>query len=175
MVVSDKIRLEALKVSMTQIIFDTIDQDRDYLKQWLPFVDMTREVADTEKFIRSLQNQPDKKKDEVWSIWYNQEFAGLIGFKDTDWINKKTEIGYWLASDMQGKGIIVQSAKKLIAYSFRKQKLNRVQIKVAVGNEKSSAIPKHLGFKFEGIERAGELLRQKYLDLEVYSLLKSDF
>ena len=103
-----------------------------------------------------------------------EEFAGLIGFKETDWVNKKTEIGYWLIEKMQGKGIITSCVTKLIKFAFQKLKLNRTQIKVAVGNSKSVAIPKRLGFTLEGIERAGEKHGQEYLNLKVYSLLKSD-
>jgi ribosomal-protein-serine acetyltransferase len=89
-------------------------------------------------------------------------------------VNKKTELGYWLAENMQGKGIITGSITVLIRFAFKKLKLNRVQIKVAVGNFKSLAIPKKLGFSFEGIERAGEKHQQLYHDLEVYSLLAND-
>ena len=54
-------------------------------------------------------------------------------------------------------------------------KLNRIQIKVAVGNHKSAAIPNRLRFQLEGIERAGEFHDNKYLDLQVFSLLKQDW
>lgn len=172
--VNKNTRMETVKLSMASVLFSTIERDREYLKTWLPFIEMTHQISDTEKFIQSLVNQPAGKKDEIFSIWHNEEFAGLIGFKDTDWVNRKTELGYWLAKNKQGKGIITSCADKLIRYAFQKLKMNRIQIKVAVGNLKSSAIPKHLGFVFEGVERAGELHHQKYLNLEVYSLLKTD-
>lgn len=173
--VNKNIRLETVKLSMASVIFSTVEHDREYLKKWLPFVEITHLVSDTEKFIQSVIKQKGKKKDEIYTIWYKEEFAGLIGFKDTDWINQKTELGYWLAEKMQGKGIVAASINKLIPYIFQKLKLNRIQIKVAVGNTKSSAIPKRLRFRFEGIERAGEFHANKYLDLEVYSLLKNDW
>ncbi len=172
--VNNNIRLETVKVSMAPVIFETIDRDRRYLEKWLPFVEFTRQVSDTENFLQSIVNQQEIKKDEVFSIWHNGDFAGLIGFKDTDWINHKTEIGYWIGEKMQGQGIVTACVQKLIHYAFRKLKMNRIQIKVAVGNFKSSAIPKRLGFQFEGNERAGELHQNKYLDLEIYSLLKHD-
>jgi ribosomal-protein-serine acetyltransferase len=50
-----------------------------------------------------------------------------------------------------------------------------VQIKVAKGNLKSLQIPRRIGFKFEGIEREGELHMNEYFDLEVYSILKRDW
>ena len=172
--VNKNIRLETIKLSMANEIFNTIQRDRNYLQTWLPFVELTQKLADTEEFIQSVVNQPQGKKDEVYSIWFNEEFAGLIGFKDTDWLNRKTELGYWLSEKMQGKGIITKCVKKLIRYAFQKLRLNRIQIKIAVGNSKSAAIPKRLGFILEGVERAGEKHNQKFLDLEIYSILKTD-
>ncbi|QGY44497.1 GNAT family N-acetyltransferase [Maribellus comscasis] len=175
LVVSDHVCLEALKLSMAQDVFSAIDKNRDFLRTWLPFVDFTLELSDTVLFIQSITAQKEsRKKDEIFGIFVDGEFGGLIGFKDTDWINRKTEIGYWLIKEMQGKGIITSCVGKLISYSFQKLKLNRIQIKVAVGNTKSAAIPRRLGFQFEGIERAGERHNNKFFDLEVFSLLRSD-
>lgn len=171
--ITDKIRLEQIKLSMAPVIFDTINNDRVYLQKWLPFVEFTKRIEDTEAFISSLTTQGNKK-DNVYSIWYKEEFAGLIGFKDTDWVNRKTEVGYWLAEKMQKKGIILNCIKKLIKYAFNSQKMYRIQIKVAEENTKSESIPLRLGFRFEGIERGGELHGNKYLNLRVYSLLKTD-
>lgn len=173
--VTDNIRLEQIKLSMASEIFAAIDRDRLYLKQWLPFVDMTQDISDTEKFVKNVSSDKKYKRDDIYSIWYRETFAGLIGFKDTDWNNRKTELGYWLIEKLQGKGIITACVKKLISYAFIKMKLNRVQIKVAIGNNKSAAIPKRLGFQLEGIERAGEFHDDKFLDLQVFSLLKQDW
>ncbi len=172
--VNDKIRLEAVNLSMTDQIFTAIESNREFLGRWLPFVAYTRQVSDTRKFMESIINQTEEQKDEIYSIFYNEEFSGLIGFKETDWINRKTELGYWLIEKMQKKGIVTLCVHKLTRYAFQKLKMNRVQIKVAVGNKQSAAIPQRLDFKFEGIERAGEKHGSDYLDLEIYSLLKSD-
>ena len=159
---------------MAEIIFNTINRDRKYLRVWLPFVDFTIHVSDTENFLKSIIGN-EKSGNLVYCIWYNEEFAGLIGYKDTDWVNHKTEFGYWLAENMQGKGIITSVLKVLIPYTFKKQKINRIQIKVALGNTRSASIAERLGFKKEGVEREGEYHNRKYLDLQVYSLLKHDW
>ena len=171
--VDNNTRLEAIKPSMAKIIFETIDRDRDYLRNWLPFIDSSKQASDTEAFIISVTKKSNTR-DIIYSIWYKEEFAGLIGFKDTDWINRKTEIGYWLAEKMQGKGIITSCTEILVKHAFRKLKLNRIQIKVAEKNTRSLSIPKKLGFVFEGIERAGERHNNQFLNLETYSLLKED-
>lgn len=173
--VNDNIRLEAIKVSMASVIFETIDRDRNFLRKWLPFVDSTFRIADTELYLKSIIKQKKPKKEEIYSIWFKEEFAGLIGFKDTDWANSKTELGYWISQKMQGKGIVTLSAKELVKYAFRRMNMNRVQIKVGIGNVKSASVPKRLNFQFEGVEREGELHNNTFIDLEVYSLLKKEW
>lgn len=174
-VVDDHLILEKIKLIYAEIIFNCINKDREYLRKWLPFVDQTRVQRDTELYIRSIIDQPYEERDDVFVIWFKGEFAGLIGFKDCDLINHRAEIGYWLAKHMNGKGIAHRSVKKLINIAFRNLDMNRIQIRCAVGNTKSSTIPKKLGFKLEGIEREGEFHSSKYVDLEIYSLLRKEW
>ena len=174
--VNEKISLRRISQNDAADIFHTIQSQRSYLLTWLPFVAWTREISDTKAYIDQVLNTPEDKAELVFVIRYDDEFAGIIGFKETDRINKKTELGYWLSESFQKKGIITLSLQELLKLAFDKLKMNRVQIRCAVGNTASSNIPKRLGFTFEGIERAGELLDSgKYADLEIYSMLKSEF
>ena len=173
--VDPEIELKQLEQSDSIDIFKTIDNQRDYLGKWLPFVAFTIEMSDTEKFVDSVVNATEDRFEYVFAIRKCNEFVGLIGFKDTDKHNKKTEIGYWLSEKYQKQGIVTKSVDKLCDFAFNKQGINRIQIKCAVENISSKNIPKKLGFKFEGIERQGELLTSDfYTNLEIYSKLKSD-
>jgi ribosomal-protein-serine acetyltransferase len=173
--VNEKIILKQIDLSDANDIFRTIDSQREYLGKWLPFVSITKEIGDTEKFIQSILDTPEEKREYVFVIHFNSKFVGLIGFKDTDKLNKKTELGYWLSESHQKKGIITQSLKVLIDFAFENLDINRIQIKCAVGNIPSISIPKRLGFKYEGIERDGELLsKNRFTDLKVYSRLKNE-
>lgn len=175
LIVNSKIALEPLKFSHAFQMFQAIDQNRAFLSPWLPFVQDTETQEDTESFIQSVTSVAPKDRDEVFVIWYNNRFAGLIGFKDTDRVNRKTEIGYWLIESMTGKGIIALSTKSLIEFAFSHLKMNRIVIRCGVGNYKSSAVPKRLGFQMEGVERDGEKHQTRYIDLEVYSLLRKEW
>jgi ribosomal-protein-serine acetyltransferase len=156
-------------------IFEVIDKQRDYLNKWLPFVEGTRKLEDTVNFVESIMNLPDERCEFVFIIRHEGNFAGLIGLKGSDIINRKTEIGYWLSRHYQGKGIMTGSVRALCRYTFGELGFNRIQIKCAVGNLKSKKIPQRLGFHFEGIEREGEILSGGiFTDIEVYSMLRSD-
>lgn len=173
--VDSEIELKQLEPSDAKDIFETIDLQRDYLGRWLPFVAQTKDISDTEKFVDSVVNASEDQFEYVFTIRKYNQFIGLIGFKDTDKQNKKTEIGYWLSEKHQKQGIVTKSVDKLCDFAFDKLELNRIQIKCAVQNRSSSNIPKRLGFRLEGVERQGEWLSDGfYTDLEIYSKLKSD-
>ncbi len=173
--VDAEIVLKPIEMSNSEDIFNTIDTQREYLGEWLPFVDRTQEVADTQRYVGSVVEVSEGHLDRVFVIVNKGEFAGIIGFKDTDDFNKKTEIGYWLSEKFQKHGIMTKSVAKLCDVAFNEFGMNRIQIKCAVGNHPSSNIPKRLGFQFEGIERQGEILSGNvFTDLEIYSMLKND-
>ncbi len=172
--ITDQIFLKQIELSDSPEIFNTIDTQREYLGKWLPFVDSTRQVDDTKAFIQSILDIPAENREYTFVIQYDHAFAGLIGFKNTDKLNKKTEIGYWLSGRFQKKGIITESVKSLMAFAFYELDINRIQIKCAVGNISSKKIPQKLGFTLEGTERDGELLSDgRFTDIEVYSKLRN--
>lgn len=172
-IIDNGLELRQLKQSDSKDIFATIDSQREYLGKWLPFVEFTKVLSDTERFVTSVINAPQDRFEYIFTIRKGDEFAGLIGFKDTDSLNHKTEIGYWLSEKHQKQGIATRAVEKLCAFAFENLRINRVQIKCAVGNIPSKNIPKRLGFQLEGTERQGELLSDgTYTDLEIYSKLK---
>jgi ribosomal-protein-serine acetyltransferase len=173
--VSNEILLERLNINDAATIFYAIDQNRSHLGVWLPFVDFTKDVKDTEAFIQMIISHRKETKNEVYTIWFKGEFAGIIGFNNTDRVNEKTEIGYWLLKEMTGHGIIHQSCRILLELSFEKLGMNRITIKCAVGNDASEKVACRLGFIFEGIERAGERYHDLFFDLKVFSLLKREY
>lgn len=170
--ITDDIQLLSLCLDDVPDIFRILDGEREYMREWLPFVDSTQKEEDTAEAVTQMMASPA----EQFTIRYMGILVGLVGFKDYDEANRKIEIGYWLSQYQQGKGIMIRSVQALLEYAFERLNVNRVQMKVAVGNEKSNRIPQKLGFTLEGVERDGELLvDNRYTDLNVYSLLKKEY
>lgn len=174
-VVSNEILLERIGSRDSLLIFEAIEANHAWLSTWLPFAGYTKELKDTEKYIATVLEKREESGNEVYTIWYKGDFAGVIGFLNTDKVNEKTEIGYWLIQMMRGRGIITSSVKALIGLTFEKMMINRITIRCAVGNTPSENIALRLGFHFEGIEREGERYNDHFLDLKVFSLLKKEF
>lgn len=174
--ITEGVRLREAELADARDIFRTIDTQRSYLGRWLPFVAATRTERDSYDYLHAVLSAPADRRELLFAIVAEGCFAGLVGLKDTDRANRKTEIGYWLGEAYQGRGIMTRSVEALCGVAFGVLGLNRVQIQCAVGNSRSSAIPRRLGFTLEGIARAGELQADgRFSDIEVYSLLREEY
>ncbi|MBT2691759.1 GNAT family protein [Bacillus sp. ISL-55] len=171
--VNDYISLELLQHHQAEEIFNLIDDNRDHLRKWLLWVDKRKTAEDMVPVIKYwLENLANNQGFDV-AIRYNGDLAGMIGVQ-FDWGNRSASIGYFISKNAEGKGIITVSLKSLIQELFNRYSMNRMEIQCAANNLKSQGIPERLGFKKEGIKRAGQFLYDQYEDLVVYSLLKDE-
>ncbi|MHB1685943.1 MAG: GNAT family N-acetyltransferase [Ignavibacteriaceae bacterium] len=174
-IVDSEITLMDLEMSSSDALYRLIDTNRAYLDKWLSWVEGTRSVMDTINYIFAMSEHDMYSSRYVMEIWHNNLLAGLIDVHNGDRLNKKAEMGYWLGEKFQGKGVMTRSCRAIINYAFYDAGLNRITVKCAEGNEKSQAIPKRLNFTFEGIEKEGQFLYDKYVNLLVFSTLKKDW
>lgn len=170
--ITKTIVLRPTTLESTTDIYNAIISERNYLREWLPFVDFTQQESDTLAYVQSVIDNQEVQ----YSIYDADKFIGRIGFNHMDPANHKAEIGYWIIEKAQGKGIVSKSVKELLIMGFTELNLNKVVIRAGVDNAKSRSIPERLGFTLEGVERDGELLvDNKYTDLAIYGLLKREF
>jgi ribosomal-protein-serine acetyltransferase len=167
--------LRPLSTNDAATLFALVDANRAYLRNWLPWLDGTRCEADTLAFITRVVREEEEGRVATRLIEHDGALCGVIGFHAIDALNRKCEIGYWLAEKYQGRGVITACVERLIRHGFEDRQLNRIAIHVAVGNAKSRAIPERLGFKSEGVLREAGWRYNHFVDLVVYALLRAEW
>lgn len=95
----------------------------------------------------------------------------MVGFHRLDWDQLSTSIGYWIAERQQGTGTVTRAAAALVDHAFGVWKLNRLEIRAGVENDRSRAIPERLGFTQEGVLREPERVGGRFVDHAVYAIL----
>lgn len=173
--IDEELALKLLEPSDAKRIFELTDRSRDMLREWLPWLDFTTTVDDTTSFIKSGAGQFELGKSLNCAIVYRGELAGIAGFNEINEAKQTAYIGYWLDREYQGKGIMTRVAAALTNYALMERGLNKVEIRAAVGNDKSRAIPERLGYTEEGTIRQGEWLYDHFVDSVVYGMLKSEW
>ncbi|CCF13691.1 acetyltransferase family protein [Brevibacillus laterosporus GI-9] len=175
-VISPDLELKEVRIEDAAVTFALIEKNRDYLREFLPWLDNVRDVEDSENNIRFAIQQAANMQGTHYSIWYRGQLAGRVAANFIEWNHRKTVIGYWLGAEFQGKGIMTQAVEAYLDYLvFGKWNLHRAEIAAAVQNEKSRAIPERLGFQLEGIMRGNEWLYDHYVDHAVYGMLQQEW
>jgi ribosomal-protein-serine acetyltransferase len=172
--IDENISLKLIELNDAKRIFELTEQSRNYLREWLPWLDLTTKVEDSKEFIQTCLKSYSENKGITTVILFNGIISGVADLS-INWTNKTAYIGYWLAKDYQGKGIMTKVATELTDYAFSHLKLNKVEIRVAVENKKSRNIPERLGFINEGCIRQAEWLYDHFVDHVVYGILAEEW
>lgn len=173
--VTNDISLELLREDHAQELFELIDLNRQHLRAWLPWLDFTKSVSDTNKFIEATIEQYRNNQGSQFALKYNGMLCGINGFHKIDTLHKNGVIGYWLSKSHSGKGIITKSTKELLKIGFEEYSLHKIEIHCAEDNKKSRAVAERLGFIHEATLRDCEWLYTKYVSHVIYSMLGSEF
>jgi len=171
----DGLELRLLEERHAEAVFVVVDRNRAYLRQWLPWLDISVSPDDTRNFIKKSLNEFASGEGLVAGIWDHGQVVGAISYNFIDRSNRIAHIGYWLAAERQGKGVMTKACRAMVDHAFNELGLNRVEIRCATGNTKSCAIPQRLGFKQEGIQRQAEWLYDHFVDLVIYGMLASEW
>ena len=113
----------------------------------------------------------------VWVIALKEnpsQMIGEIGFYRTDYANYRAEIGYMLMPAYWRKGIVAEALKKTIDFGFKTINLHSISANINPGNDASRQILLKHGFEKEAYFRENYYFNGKFLDSEIYSLLKND-
>ncbi|WP_445486633.1 GNAT family N-acetyltransferase [Niallia sp. 03133] len=173
--INENLSLKLIELRDGNELFQLTNSSRIYLRKWLPWLDATVKLEDTQSFINGcLQGYADNKSMNTVILWKGK-IAGIAGYNQINWSNQTAYIGYWLGKSFQGHGIMTQVASALTEYALKELNLNKVEIRAAVKNSKSRAIPKRLGFQQEGCIRQAEWLYDHYVDHVVYGVLREEW
>ena len=86
------------------------------------------------------------------------------------------EIGYSLAKDMWGKGLMTEAAAALMKFAFEELKLDQIGICTGPSNKRSQGVIKKCGFTYEGtVRRAYKIYDGSFRDSLLYSILKEEY
>ncbi|MFW0717251.1 GNAT family N-acetyltransferase [Pedobacter sp. N23S346] len=128
------------------------------------------EKKDGEAFIQlALSHTPLQIK----AIVVDNEVIGSIGVHQlADIYSKSAEIGYWIAEDFWGKGIVVRAVKEMLKYGFETFDIERIFARTSHVNLASQQVLKKAGFVFEA-ELKGTIFKNgEYFDELIFGFRK---
>jgi len=173
--VADGMILREPEEADAEALFTLIDANRVALSRWMPWLDQMCDVNDSLAYVRFSREGNREQRFLNLLVWRDRRPVGVVCFFALEPTQHRAEIGYWLGSAWQGRGVMTQACAALIDYGFTSLDLYRIQIACAVDNQASRALPERLGFEFEGVLRGREWIGTQVLDHAIYGLLRPDW
>ena len=173
--IDDALELRQVQAHEHQEMYELVDQNRIQLREWLPWVDYMSAPGQYVPIIKDWVEMNDAHEALTLGVYYKGELAGMCGFNRIVGLSRRAEIGYWLAEEYTGTGIMTKAVKGLIDYGFSELGLHRIEIIAGVENKKSRKIPERLKFTEEAVMRDYEFLYDHYHDCALYRMLKTDW
>lgn len=127
---------------------------------------------DAENFITACINA-DKTKKIYCAIDINGEAVGSIGvFLKDDVYCKDAEIGYWLAQEFWGQGIMTEAVRQMVEIAFDKLDIVRISAGIFEYNMGSRRALEKNGFVLEGVLKKSIYKNGEIYDSCMYALTK---
>lgn len=134
-------------------------------------------ISDSRGYIRYMIRKYRSGEPSSWCIVENEtgHVVGTIGYMWYQKDNNAVEIGYSLARRCWNKGYMTEALKAVIRYSFEKLRIHRVEAQHEIDNGASGAVMRKCGMQKEGTLRSRLYNKGRYVDVDLYSILREDY
>ena len=132
-------------------------------------------IDDTFDYINNFAFELYRSGDGInWGL-VEKESNKLIGTCSlhTTPVHKRAELGYVLARDYWGRGLMTEAAKAAITFGFHVMQLQRIQGYCDVENVGSAKVLEKSGMQFEGILRNYLFTKERTWDVKMYAITRS--
>lgn len=152
-----------------------VDADRERLARWMPWVPFSTTVADFEAFVERAEEHAREGTGFHLGMFEADAVAGAVGTSIGSLNFDEADIGYWVGTRHEGRGIASAACRLLIEWLFEERDMHRITIRAALENRRSRAVAERLGFTPEGVLRGSLLLGGRHVDAALYSLLRPEW
>ena len=144
---------------------------QDNLRDGLPYPYSEQDGID---FISSMLSA-NEDETFAFAITLDDKVIGSIGVFRQQNIHRQTaEIGYYIAEEYWGKGIMTDAVKQICEYVFKNSDILRIYAEPFAYNTGSCRVLEKAGFQYEGTLRNNAVKNGKVIDMKMYSLLREE-
>ncbi|HVP15862.1 MAG TPA: GNAT family protein [candidate division Zixibacteria bacterium] len=156
-------------------------EDVDYLvecvngRPWGEYVGVSEQITKSQQM--KYFDNPSNLTESKWFIIQKKDGAkiGLMNHR-LALPSRCVELGaLGLIPSEQGKGYGTEATQLMVDYLFLSKDIERIQLTIHVENVTSQRVVERVGFKREGLLRKLLLIKGKWIDFYIYSILREEW
>lgn len=177
-IVSERVALVALTVDYAEEMFALIDGDRERLIRTQVAFRKIRTLDDELADLRKKEKTRAEGSVYAFGIALPEEhdsrrLVGGCGVFNISREHRTCELGYWIAGEFEGRGLVTEAIAALEDACFAAG-FHRIETRCSYHNARSQGIPTRLGYHLDGRRREAWLVDGKRHDDLVFSKLVTD-
>lgn len=150
-----RLQLRALGPEHLALLHEVIPRNKAHLAPSMPWVqDEPLSPAARTELLTQMRGRFDLGLDFTYGIFERAkgQYVGGTGLHPRIGPDA-LEIGYWIDAQREGHGLVTEAARALCVVAFELMGAQRVEIRCATTNHRSSAVPQRLRFNLDGVFR----------------------
>lgn len=172
MMTFDHFKIELLKTQDSEALFELINSNRSRLEDFFAgTVSKTKTLEDTVVYCAIIQKKIQEKSYFPYMIidCHTNKFIGLIDVKNIDWNVPKAELGLFIDSNYEGKGISTKVTKLVVQHLIDTFSFKKLLCRANSRNLGSVGVILKCGFELEGtIRNDYRTTKGEIVDLNYY-------
>ena len=175
---TEKIILRRYETVFAPLLFEAaIESQGGEFSRWMPWCHENYTIAESESFIAAGIEKWKNQTEYDFAVFdtQNDKFAGGISLNLFNWERGSANLGYWVRTGSQKRGIAHTAANILAKAAFADLALNRIEIAAAVENYASQKAAERSGAVREGVLRKLISVGGVQHDAVVFSFIREDF
>ncbi|WP_125106583.1 MULTISPECIES: GNAT family N-acetyltransferase [Gulosibacter] len=171
----DRATLTLCGVGDAEALAEVLEANKGRIGEWENWAREVQPLEQQREFLRGQLQKYVAGTSLPCFIKVDGRLAGSIELRQVNANDRVSEIGYWVAAEFEGQGLVRRACEALIAHAFGPLEQVRIELQVAVGNDRSRALATRLGFTEEGTRRSALRVGERRHDLVCYGLLASEW
>ena len=146
------------------------------MSPWMPWCHADYSIEESRAWLELRAEAWEKGTEYEFAITDAKDgsFLGGCGLNHIDRVNCRAALGYWVRTSRTKRDVASAAARLLAQFGFKKLKLNRIEVKAAVGNKASQRVAEKIGARREGILRNRMVVHDRVYDMVLFSLIPED-
>lgn len=129
-------------------------------------------VEDAKQFLADIETDTEVRL--AVTLRDSGHLIGGIGLRIVEQ-HRHAELGYWLGVPYWGQGYATEAAREMLRYGFENLALQRIFATHFAQNLASGRVLRKLGMRYEGCQRAHFRKWDRFVDLELYGMLREEW
>lgn len=154
-------------------LWAAIEASLPELRHWMPWA-ITPDQKRTRAFLERAAEEWQSGHERHFTVIYEDQVCGQCSLDHADLLNASYEMGYWMHSDLCGRGLMTEAAREVVRFGFAELDIHRIGLRAGTKNTGSIRVAEKVGFKREGILRDAGRGAGGFHDSCVFGLLVTD-